>query len=301
MQPLPFDNSVKTLAPGDVIGVAAPSSRFDPDTLDKGVERLKSMGFRVRVPRNIYETQRYLAGSDKARARVLSDLCQDPEVKAVIAARGGYGAMRMLPFLDWKDLGVSLTRFIGFSDATALMTCLVEKSGLEVIHGPNLVSLADAGQKTLDGMKRVLTGRLEALTLCDGRCLVMGKARGRLLGGNLATLSHMVGTRFQPDLSGAIVFLEDVGEPAYKIDRMLTQMRLAGLFDRIRGVVTGDFTDCANAEYLPEIFMEIFGPLGVPVMTGLAAGHGLVNLAFPLGRTVVLDTDAARLSWSNGR
>jgi len=297
MQPLPSND----LTSGDIIGVAAPSARFDPDMLARGIRHLEAMGFRVRVPRDIYETRRYLAGSDEGRARVLSDLFLDPEVKAVIAARGGYGAMRMLPFLNWKDLSASSTRLIGFSDATALMACLVEKSGVEVIHGPNLVSLAGAGEETLDGMAKALTGRLNSLAIGGGDCLVAGRARGRLLGGNLATLAHMVGTRFQPDFTDAIVFLEDVGEPAYKVDRMLTQMRLAGLFDRIRGVVAGDFVDCANPDYLPEILMETFGPLGVPVITGLPAGHGVVNLAFPMGRQTVLDTDAARLSWDNGR
>lgn len=294
-------NPSNDLTSGDIIGVAAPSARFDPDTLAKGIQRLEAMGFRVRVPREIYKTRRYLAGSDDGRARVLSDLFRDPEVKAVIAARGGYGAMRSLPYLDWKELGAFPTRLIGFSDATALMSCLVEKSGVDVIHGPNLVSLAGAGKQTLDGVEKVLTGRLDSLAIGGGECLVAGKARGRLLGGNLATLAHMVGTRFQPDFTDAIFFLEDVGEPAYKVDRMLTQMRLAGLFDRIRGVVAGDFIDCVNADYLPDIFMEIFGPLGVPVITGLPAGHGAVNLAFPMGRETVLDTGSARLSWSNGR
>ena len=186
--------------------MAAPSARFDPDTLAKGVQRLEAMGFRVRVPRQIYEARRYLAGSDDIRARVLTELFEDPEVKAVIAARGGYGAMRILPLLDWKRLGASPTRLIGFSDATALMACLVENTGGDVIHGPNLVSLADAGEQTLDGMEKVLTGRLDALTLSRGDCLVKGTARGRLLGGNLATLVHMVGTRFQPDFTDAIFF-----------------------------------------------------------------------------------------------
>ncbi len=298
MQSLPFND----LKPGDLIGVAAPSSRFDPETLAQGINRLEAMGFRVRVPQDIYGSFRYLAGNDEVRARVLSELFRDPEIKAIIAARGGYGAMRILPFLDWTQLESSPTRLIGFSDATALMTCLVGKAGAEVIHGPNLISLAGAGEQTLDGLEKMLTGRLDAVSMgSNGECLVAGTARGRLMGGNLATLAHMLGTRFQPDFKDAIFFLEDVGEPAYKIDRMLTQMRLAGLFDGIRGVVVGEFTDCANIDYLPEILMETFGTLGIPVITGLPAGHGEVNLAFPMGRQTLLDTDAATLSWSNGR
>lgn len=287
------------LKPGDTIGVAAPSGRFDREKLEQGVKNIKAMGFRVKLHDGIFGASRYLAGSDEQRARVLMDLFRDSEVRAVIAARGGYGAMRLLPFLDWQALRSFPKLFIGFSDATALMSCLVSRAGMKPVHGPNLVSLAGAGRETLAGVERAITGAGNRLSLADGACLVPGTARGRLAGGNLATLVHMMGTRFQPDFTHTILFLEDVGEPAYKIDRMLTQMRLAGLFDRIRGVVLGEFTNCANTEYLPEIFMETFGPLKIPVITGLQAGHGEVNQAFPLGRETVLDTAAAELSWKN--
>ena len=288
------DNVLKA---GDLIGVAAPSARFDSGESEKGIQVLERMGFRVRVPDRIYDARRYLAGNDATRARVLTELFRDPEIKAVIAVRGGYGAMRILPLLDWDLLRRHPTRFIGFSDATALISCLVSTVGITAVHGPNLVSLARADHKTLEGFEQAITGRFESLSLAGGTCLIPGQARGRLTGGNLATLAHMTGTKFQPDFTRSILFLEDVGEPAYKIDRMLTQMKMAGVFDQIRGVVLGDFYDCPNPEYIPEILTETFAPLNVPVMTGIPAGHGPVNVAFPMGNDVMFDTASATLRW----
>ncbi|WDP92954.1 MAG: LD-carboxypeptidase [Desulfobacter sp.] len=287
------------LEKGDMVAVAAPSARFDRGLFDIGIHCLESMGFKVKVPGGIFGQHRYLAGADRERAGVVNDLFADPEVKGILSVRGGFGAMRILEYLDWDMIRANPTLFVGFSDASSLISGLVDRAGLAAVHGPNLVSLARAGQETLDGFFRAVTGGLSAIESGTGECLVPGKAVGRLVGGNLATLVHLVGTRFQPDFREGILFIEDVGEPAYKIDRMLTQMEMAGCFDRLKGVVTGSFEECANPEYIPEIISEIFGAKGIPVCMGLAAGHGSINLAMPMGRPVGLDADRVRISWED--
>lgn len=286
-----------SLKKGDTIGVAAPSARFDDIQLQKGIHCLKAMGFRVYVPESIYKEKRYLAGSDRDRAEVVNDLFSAPNIKGIISARGGFGAMRMLEYLNWDEIKENPTLFIGFSDASSLISSLIQKAGFCSVHGPNLVSLAKAGQETLDGFYRAVTGQLNEISIEGDQWLAKGKGSGPLLGGNLATLVHMIGTRFAPEFHNGILFIEDIGEPAYKIDRMLFQMKMAGLFDHIKGVVTGSFEGCANSDYIPEILSEIFNGYQVPVCMGLDAGHGPVNLSLPMGVRVTLDSEKSVLTW----
>lgn len=286
-----------SLQKGDTIGVAAPSARFDDKLLQKGIQCLKMMGFLVYAPDSIYKEKRYLAGSDQDRAKVVNDLFSDTRIKGIISARGGFGAMRMLEYLDWDKIQGNPTLFMGFSDASALINILVQKGGIPAIHGPNLVSLAKAEQVTLDGFYRAVTGQLNEISIEEGKWLVAGKGSGLLKGGNLATLVHMIGTQFTPEFHNGILFIEDIGEPAYKIDRMLSQMKMAGLFDHIRGVVAGSFEGCANSDYIPEILSEIFNEYQIPVCMGLDAGHGAVNLSLPMGVHVTLDSEQSVLTW----
>lgn len=284
------------LKKGDTIGVAAPSARFDDKRLNQGIQCLKNLGFQVHVPRAIFEEKRYLAGYDASRAAVVNELFADPGIKGIIAARGGFGAMRMLEFLDWELIQKNPKLFMGFSDATALLMALIQHTQLAGIHGPNLVSLADAGSETISSFYQVITGLPLDIRIPQGLCLLPGQAMGKLLGGNMATLAHLIGTPFQPNFKGAVLFLEDVGEPAYKIDRMLSQMKMAGLFLGVQGVVTGSFDNCENPEYIPQILSEIFD--GLPLLMGLAAGHGDINLSLAMGLDVVLDTSSALLKWN---
>ena len=286
-----------SLKPKDVIGVAAPSARFDPQAFDKGVASLKSMGFDVYIPKGITGAYRYLAGTDRQRADVLNLLFADPAVKGIIAARGGFGAMRLLPFLDWETISKNPKLFMGFSDPTALICSLVNRTGICALHGPNLVSLGQADKKTLDSFTQTVTGRFTRINLPSDQVLAGGQASGRLAGGNLATLAHMIGTAYQPDFTGSILFIEDVGEPAYKIDRMLTQMKMAGVLDGVKGVLAGSFENCDDEIYIPQIIQEVFVEASVPICMGLEAGHGAVNLSLPMGVQVVLDADNACLQW----
>ncbi|WP_321491681.1 LD-carboxypeptidase [uncultured Desulfobacter sp.] len=286
-----------SLKPKDVIGVAAPSSRFDEQQFQKGVLCLESMGFEVHIPKGITGQHRYLAGTDRQRADVLNMLFADSEIKGIIAARGGFGAMRLLPFLDWDTIAANPKLFIGFSDPTALISSLVCKAGICALHGPNVVSLGQAGKQTLDSFAKTVTGCFTCVDLPSDQVIAGGIATGPLVGGNLATLVHMIGTAYQPDFADRILFLEDVGEPAYKIDRMLTQMKMAGVLDGVKGVVTGSFKDCDNDVYIPQILQEAFLGENIPVCMGLEAGHGTVNISLPLGVRVTLDADRACLEW----
>jgi muramoyltetrapeptide carboxypeptidase len=290
-------NAFPYLEKGDLVGVAAPSARFDKTRLDQGIRCLKQMGFQVRVPGKIFQEKRYLAGEDYCRAGVINQLTADPDVQAIVCARGGFGAMRTLAHLDWDLIRDHPKLFVGFSDATALLTGVMQNSGVGVIHGPNLTSLADAGARTRASFFAAVTGNMASVTVADGICLKPGRATGVLTGGNLSTLTHLVGTRFAPDFANAVVFFEDVGEQAYKIDRMLSQMKMAGLFDTVCGVVAGSFEQCDLPQYLPDIFDDIFGEYHVPVLMGLAAGHGATNLSLALGRRVCLDAGARQLDW----
>lgn len=283
------------LKKGDTIGVAAPSARFDEKRLNLGIECLKTLGFKVHVPPAIFGEKRYLAGEDIARAAVVNELFADTDIKGIIAVRGGFGAMRMLAHLDWALIRENPKLVIGFSDATALLTAVIQKTQFPVVHGPTLTSLVDADPRTLSSFYQAITEIPGELEIDQGVCLVPGTARGKLVGGNLATLTHLVGTEFQPDFKGRILFLEDVGEPAYKIDRMLSQMRLAGLFQGVKGVIAGSFENCENFEYIPKILSEIFE--GIPLIMGLAAGHGKINLSLIMGLTVLLDTSRGMLKW----
>lgn len=285
------------LKPNDVIGVAAPSAVYDVRAFEKGVSCLKALGFEVHIPKGIASSFRYLAGTDRQRADVLNSLFSDPEIKGIIAARGGFGAMRLLPLLDWGAIVKNPKLFMGFSDPTALISSLVSRAGVCALHSPNLVSLAQADKKTLDSFAKMVTGNFTRIELPADLVLVGGRAKGRLLGGNLATLVHMIGTAYQPDFTGSILFIEDVGEPAYKIDRMLTQMKMAGVLGGVKGVVTGSFENCDNEAYIPQIIQEVFVDANIPICMGIEVGHGAVNLSLPMGMPVVLDTDEACLQW----
>ncbi len=285
---------------GDVIGVAAPSAQFDRALFDEGIVCLQAMGFEVQVPSGIFDTHRYLAGTDHARAKIVNDLFADPQIKGIISVRGGFGAMRILNYLDWAAIQTQPTLYMGFSDASALIATLVGKTGQIAVHGPNLVSLARAAQETLDGFFNAVTGGGGEIEAHHGQCLVSGKSCGKLVGGNLSTLAHMTGTPFQLDCTDGILFIEDVGEPAYKIDRMLCQMDMAGCFSGVQGVVAGSFETCANPDYIPQIITEVFSPKRVPVCMGVSCGHGNINLALPMGVPVSLDADRIRLCWEAG-
>jgi len=279
------------LKPGDTIGVCAPSGSFDCELFEQGLGVIRDMGFQVHVPRDLGRRKRYLAGNDRHRAGMLEALFLDENIHGIICARGGFGAMRTLPYIDYGLVKKNTKPFVGFSDASALLSVLEERCSCAVFHGPVVTSLARASRRTADSLFDALTGCVEAFPVKSGRVLLPGRAAGIVSGGNLATLCHLTGTAFQPDFNKKILFLEDVGEVPYKIDRMLSHMKMAGVFSGVKGVVAGSFEGCGSRGMIDEIISEVFDDLEVPVLAGLDAGHGEHNLCLPLGGRAELNAD----------
>jgi muramoyltetrapeptide carboxypeptidase len=290
----------KRLAPGDTIGIVAPASPFDRAEFDRGIAALKAMGFCVSIPEGLFNRNGYLAGSDHHRADLVNRCFRDPSIKAVLCARGGYGSMRMLSYLDFESIRKNPKIFAGFSDVSALLSVLYTHCGLVTFHAPAATTLDDTASETMDSMlKAFCSGESLEFRLRNGIALRDGSATGPVSGGNLTTLCHLVGTPFAPRFNGQILFLEDRGEAPYRIDRMLTQMKLAGCFEGIAGLVLGSFTDCGNISEIYRIVDDIFSEYPIPMLAGLEVGHDKTNMTIPLGLAATLDADRHLLSFHN--
>jgi muramoyltetrapeptide carboxypeptidase len=307
----------RRLAPGQTIGIVAPSAApNDPERIRFAIDTVESLGFKVRPGAHLYDRDGYLAGSDGARADDVNAMFADDSVDAIWCVRGGYGASRLLPALDYGLMQRKPKALIGFSDITALHMAIQRHAGLVTFHGP--VAWRALTPYTLAQLKRVLwtpeaPARLgapppfaggEGQVDWDNRVttLVPGKARGRLLGGNLCLLAHLCGTPYFPDLKGAILFLEDVEEAYYRIDRFLTQLWLSGALAGVAGVVFGKFTGCEPSPFflqnrpLEDILGERFRTLGVPTVAGLMIGHIDDQTTLPVGCLAELDADTGALT-----
>jgi len=288
----------KRLRPGDAVGIVAPASPFDRQRLDQGICRLESAGYHPIVPEGLFERQGYLAGSDQHRADLVNRFFADSSVNAVMCARGGYGSMRMLPFLDYDAIKEHPKILAGFSDITALLNAVSFQSRLVTFHGPNVTTLGDQDQLTRDSFVQALTSDSSILIeVQKGVTLCGGRATGIVTGGNLTTLCHLIGTPFEPDYNNCILLLEDRGEAPYRIDRMLSQMKLAGCFDNLAGIVLGSFEQCGTPGAVLDVFSRMFGDFAIPVLGGLDAGHGKTNLTVPIGLAATLDADRKRLAF----
>jgi muramoyltetrapeptide carboxypeptidase len=277
---------------GDTIGIVAPAGPFDQETFFRGVRIVEDMGFKISIPPEIFEKDRYLAGSDKHRVQYVNQFFADPSIDAIICARGGYGSMRILPRLDFDTIKSNPKVFIGFSDITILLSVLFTRCNLVTFHGPVITSLVNASEETKSSLYRNVTSdsNLE-IKLSGGRTVKSGAAVGVVCGGNLTMLCHLVGTPFAPDFENKILFLEDRAEAPYRIDRMLIHMKLAGCFKGILGIILGAFEECGPIEDVIKIFSDLFEDFPIPILAGLDAGHGEHNLTIPLGIEVTLDAD----------
>ena len=286
------------LNPGETIGIVAPAGAFDREVFMQGLSTLKSMGFHARVPEEIYDKTRYLAGSDAQRARLVNLFFKDPDVRAIVCARGGFGSLRMLPLVDFDIIRTHPKIFVGYSDITALLTAITSQSGLVTFHGPMVTTLATAPELTRHNLTAALTSdtALE-ITPADGVVIQAGQAKGPVIGGNLNTLCHLIGTPFELNFDNHILLLEDRGEAHYRIDRMLSQMKMAGCFERIAGLVLGSFEACGPLNGIFQIFEEHFRDFGGPILAGFDVGHGKQNMTVPFGVDAVLDTDNQTLAF----
>jgi muramoyltetrapeptide carboxypeptidase len=295
------------LVPGDRVALVAPAGPVDDRKIRTALDRCRRLGVAAVPGKSIRSRAGYLAGTDAQRAADLQ-AAVEADVAAIWALRGGYGTLRTLRRVDLGGLMERPRAFIGFSDNTAVHLALL-RLGLVSFHGPH-AGFEHFPPETEASFRAVLMGAGAAGMLplppgCAPVSLAGGVAEGPLVGGNLAMLAAVCGTPYQPDTRGAILFLEDVGEPLYRIDRMFQQLRLAGLLDDLAGVAVGQFTEmldpvtAAAAEggpSLEELLTETLQPLGVPVLLGLPFGHGVQNWTLPLGVLARLDAGAGSLS-----
>jgi muramoyltetrapeptide carboxypeptidase len=284
------------LRPGDTIGIAAPGSPFDQQAFERGVAVLESMGLQVKIPENLFARQGYLAGSDTERASQLMKLFEDESVRAIMCARGGFGSMKLLPLLDFETVCARPKIVVGFSDITALLLAIYYRCGMVTFHGPLVTTLKKHSEKTCTAlMDSFSSSRPPALKSPNPVVLKPGQASGPVVGGNLTVLTHLMGTPYEPRFEGHVLFLEDRGEAPYRIDRMLSQLRLAGLLDGLAGVILGSFHDCGPVEDVYEIVKQAFDHTDIPVLAGFDLGHGTDNLTVPIGVKAQMDTEDGSL------
>ena len=289
-------SSMPLLVPGRRLGVVAPSGPFERERFDRGVAVLAGR-YQVEVAPEAASRHRYLAGPDAARAASFQRFLDDEGIATIVAARGGYGAMRILPSLAVRR---PLT-VLGFSDITAIHLAW-QTRGYRSIHGPVATQLGSQPADVVARTFELLEGR-QVEPLSGTEVVRAGVVEGPLLGGNLSLLASLVGTRWMPSLSGAVLLIEDVGERPYRLDRMWTHLALAGALDGVVGIVLGEFTDCEEKDATftaREVLHELVSALGVPVLAGLPIGHGAVNHPVVLGAKVRLDATAKRLEFIEG-
>jgi muramoyltetrapeptide carboxypeptidase len=285
------------LQAGDLLRVIAPSGRLRERTaLDRGIATWRDRGYRVEVAPDALDRWGYLAGSDRSRRAQLAAAWADPECRAILCVRGGFGAMRLLEDWHWSP-DATPKWLIGFSDITALLWSLTQ-SQIGGIHGPVLTTLADEPEWSRDRLFQLVTGQPVLPLQGDG--WVGGSAIGRLFPCNLTVATHLLGTPLQPDLTGAILAIEDVTEAPYRIDRLLTHWRLTGILDRVAGVAIGRFSQCDPPEggdsfTVEEVLRDRLTDLGIPIVANLPFGHDGCNAALPVGSIATLDGNTGKL------
>ncbi|MEM8815996.1 MAG: LD-carboxypeptidase [Pseudomonadota bacterium] len=305
----------KRLRNGQTVGIIAPASNVSEfESIEMAADIVRSLGFEVKKGANLYERSNYLAGDDRGRADDVNAMFADDSVDAIFCLRGGYGTSRMLPYLDFETIGKNPKIILGYSDITALLNAIHKNTGLVTFHGP--IALQNFTDYTLGEYRKVLVEPSPRTVIgqappFDGRPglidktnrltrIVGGKARGPLIGGNLSLLAAIHGTPYEPDYEGAILFLEDVDEAPYRVDRMLTQLWLAGALEKVAGVAIGKFTDTdgydGNEFSMEDVIRMRFEPLGVPTIRGLMIGHVDDQTTVPLGVQAELDVDAGTLT-----
>jgi muramoyltetrapeptide carboxypeptidase len=302
----------RRLQPGDTVALINPSGAiYERQPYDVATESLQALGFKVREGPNLRARHGHLAGTDAQRAADVNAMFADPDVHGILAMTGGSGGNRILPLIDYAAIRRTPKFLGGFSDLTALINAVHLRTGLVTFHSPmgasewNEFSVRHFRGTVMDAQAMLMTNpteRDDALVSKANRTRALrgGTARGPLVGGNLAVLSAMAGSAYWPRFDGAVLFLEEVNEYIYRVDRMLSTLKLAGAFDRLAGVVLGGFTNCNPGDgfgtlTLDEVFDEYFLPLNVPVYSGASFGHIKRKFTLPVGLPAEMDADAGTL------
>ena len=281
---------------GDGVGIVSPAGPVREAQLHDGLKHLESSGFEVHMAPHVYAKGEYLAGEDPLRLADLHAMFLSPEIKAIFCSRGGYGSLRLLDRLDYHLVRKHPKILVGFSDITALLMALYHQGGLVTFHGPMVVNLASIRSSSWTHLCGVLCeNHPVTLRYKEGTVLSEGRGVGPLLGGNMSLICHLLGTPFFPSLKGAILCLEDRGEPSYRLDRMWTHLAQADQLQDLAGVVVGQYVDCGDMSAFHGQLEHRFAGTGIPVVTGFPMGHGSDNLAFPLGIQAELNTEQMTL------
>lgn len=300
-------NKGKAIRPGDTIGLTAPASPCPPEVLPRAVACLEAWGFRVQVGETCTQSfGGYLSAPAEIRAAEINRMFADPKVDAIMCLRGGYGTPQLLELLDYACIAAHPKLFIGYSDITALHAVLQQEAGLATLHGPMASSdlAGDLDQPSRDWLFHAMTSAepLGEIRNPHGEeilCLMDGSAAGLIVGGNLSLVAALAGTPYQLDTRGKLLFLEDVDEEPYRVDRMLTQLALAGAFDDCAGIIFGTWENCIpkkrDSFSVLEVVTQIVLPYRKPTIWNVQAGHGSTHLALPFGVHARLDAEASRL------
>lgn len=303
----------KRLKAGDTIGLITPSSNtVEDEEIHFAIDVLKSFGFKVKQGRYIFQRNGYLAGKDKDRAWDINNMFQDKSVDGIFCVRGGYGSPRILPYLDYDLIARNPKVFIGYSDITALLNAIYARTGLATFHGP--IAKQNFTEYTLNSFKDVLFTpkanislgtpplfeKVEGQAEQENRLTLISKgvAYGQLIGGNLSLMVKLIGTPFEPDYSNKILFLEDVEEAPYRVDGMLTHLKISGRLDKLAGIVFGKCTDCiadGNSLSIEEVIKDRLSDLNIPVLKGLMIGHIDDMSTIPIGAMAKLDATNKKL------
>jgi len=262
------------------------------------MDLIKKKGYRILASPNLYKKKAYLAGSDEARLDDLQSMFMDKNVRAIFCARGGYGTIRLLDRIDFNIIRKNPKIIAGYSDITALLLSIYNNAGLVTFHGPVLRDIQRGRKNNLDHLLKLLSSETPPMIdLSEGTVVKQGHAEGPIIGGNLSLICSLTGTPFMPRTKGAILFIEDKGEPLYRIDRMLSHLRLTGITNGLSGLIAGSFTGCGDIKDIKKILKDVTSGTDIPVISGLPAGHGRKNRSIPIGLRADLDTGAMMLSF----
>lgn len=285
---------------GDKIALIAPCSPVNPAQIRPAADFIRGLGYTPEVYPSCFAKRGYLAGDDNLRANDINRAFADPNIKGIIAMRGGYGGARLAKFLDYAIIKANPKIFCGFSDVTVLHALLNQRCDLVTFHTPMPAVAAMREERfTREGLADILCGNFPR-ELCSGKpmeCLCTGEAEGILMGGNLTVIASTVGTPYELDTHGKILFLEDVGEKAYVIDRALVHLRDGGLLAKCSGILLGTWQDCEPPQDFTwkDLFWEHFAPLHIPVLYNIQCGHSVPSLSIPLGMKIRVESEELRV------
>ncbi|KAA3440234.1 S66 peptidase family protein [Rufibacter hautae] len=306
------------LKPGDTVGLICPAgAAFSKEVVQITKESIEALGLKVKMGKHVFDRFGYLAGTDQARAEDVNAMFADKSVQGILAIHGGWGCARLLPLLDYKTIQKNPKPLIGYSDITALLLAINAKTGLITFHGPvgsatwNKFSVDSFRQVLVDGSATLFENPKELgdnLTITKDRITTItpGTAQGKLVGGNLTVLTAIIGSDYLPNWKDAILFLEDTNEAVYRVDRMLTQLKLAGVLDQVKGVVFGKCSDCDPGKggygslTLEEVLEQHLQPLKIPVYSGAMIGHITHKFTVPVGAEAKIDATAGTIRLLKG-